>query len=98
MKIPDKFMLMGREIEVRWRDDLADREDASGNASWRRGRIELQGSCVGHEIARGYIEQSYLHELTHLILLAMGQEEVSEDEDFVDMFSNLLHQAVVSGG
>lgn len=97
MKIPNHFTLMGREIEVVWREDLVGKEDASGRASWRRGEIELQKPCKTHEADTAYVEQTFCHELVHMILWAMAEEDLSENERFVDLFGGLLHQAMVTG-
>lgn len=96
MKIPDKFMLMGREIKVVWSDDLIGREDASGRASWRRGTLEIQKPGKSHEADESYSEQVFCHELVHLILWAMSEDDLSENERFVDTFGGLLHQAMVT--
>jgi len=40
--------------------------------------------------------QCYLHELIHCILYSTGQDGLSEDEDFVDLFSEVLLQILSS--
>ena len=95
MKIPQHFSLMGREIEVIWLDDLEDKGEAAGRASWKRGEIELQEPKKDAD--RAYVEQAFLHELVHLILWAMSEDDLSENERFVDLFGGLLHQAMVTG-
>ena len=39
-------------------------------------------------------EQAFYHELTHCILFEMGEDELAENERFVQSFSLLLHQAI----
>ena len=38
--------------------------------------------------------QTFLHELTHAILFAMGKEELNDDESFVNTFSSFLSEAI----
>ena len=40
------------------------------------------------------VEQTYLHELTHMILAHMGEDELTGNEKFVNLFSELLYQAI----
>ncbi len=40
--------------------------------------------------------QCYFHELMHCILDSIGQDELSEDEGFVDLFSEVLLQTLLS--
>ena len=38
--------------------------------------------------------QTFLHELTHAILFAIGKEELNDDESFVNTFSSFLAEAI----
>ena len=42
------------------------------------------------------MEQVYLHELEHAILLAMGRDKLYKDEAFVDLHAGMLHQVLTS--
>ncbi len=49
--------------------------------------IYLDAKLEGTEL-----EQTYLHELEHCILLSMGRDEIGGDESFVDLHAELLYQ------
>ena len=49
------------------------------------------------DIPRSMLEATYLHELVHAVLSCMGDTELYANEPFIDMFSGLLHQALVTG-
>lgn len=42
------------------------------------------------------IDQNIIHEVTHAILESMGENELSHNEKFVQNFSLLLHQFIVT--
>ena len=37
-------------------------------------------------------EKTFFHELVHMILDAMGQDELNRNEDFVDAFAELWYE------
>ena len=45
---------------------------------------------------RDVMEHVYLHELTHVVLAAMGHK-LQTNEAFVDTFAGLCHQALTTG-
>jgi len=101
VKIPKRFKLFGRTIEVVF-DPLpfVERSDCSGFASYRLGQIELNPSqfIYGKPDQK---EQTFYHELMHFILYHAGSSYkgtdnalMHQDEEFVDLCGNLLHQAI----
>jgi hypothetical protein len=58
--------------------------------------IEIQKNNGGITRPTEMQEHTFLHELTHFILNAMGESELRGNEKFVDVFSGLLHQALVT--
>ena len=42
------------------------------------------------------LHETFWHELTHAILESMGRDELNNDEDFVEEFSNRLAKAIES--
>lgn len=60
--------------------------------------ITLANTWHGRPVSPARKEQVFFHELTHAVLEAMGKEEMNRDEEFVDGFAVLLHQALKSGG
>ena len=95
MKIPKSFDVLGHRINVLLTPHLRVTEGNLGEADYVRNIISLQNSTSEFQMSRDTIEHTYLHEMVHFILYYMGNE-LYEDEQFVDMFSGLLHQALKS--
>lgn len=96
MKIPSSFKLLGKTITVQYDNDLRYRENCSGEARYRTNTIHLQPSSGSWPVTQESTEHTFLHELTHHILQAQGKTDLRNDEEFVDLFSGLLHQALTT--
>jgi Zn-dependent peptidase ImmA (M78 family) len=96
IKIPSRLKLLGQTILVKYVDSLNDENDADGRAVYRKNVIEIQKNNGGITRPTEMQEHTFLHELTHFILNAMGESELRGNEKFVDVFSGLLHQALVT--
>ena len=59
-----------------------------------QGIIEIANQAGGYEVSESKKKQTFLHELTHAILFAMGKEELNDDESFVNTFSSFLLEAI----
>lgn len=96
MRIPKKFSLFAREITVEYDPKLLDNEDYQGAANFRKDKIILQSN--GENIKRPSIrrEQVFFHELVHWIYNVMEEHELCRNEKHVEIFSQLLHQALSS--
>ena len=90
MRTPAQFRLMGHTITVEMYPPI----------KWKF------GDCLGwfnpKDMKIGILkrpgtvsEQTFIHELTHAILYCMNSDHY-EDEEFVDTFAGLLHQAATS--
>ncbi|MDE1828244.1 MAG: hypothetical protein KGH65_03740 [Candidatus Micrarchaeota archaeon] len=53
--------------------------------------IYLADSLTGTEL-----EQTFLHEKMHCLLESAGKQALSDNEGFVDLLSELLHQSIVT--
>jgi predicted SprT family Zn-dependent metalloprotease len=91
MRIPKRFQLFGHTIEVNWYDNLLIRTNNVGEAHYNFNEIKLD---YMHERPESYKEQVFLHEVLHLILNLLGEEELRQNEKLVDTFASLLHQAI----
>ncbi len=94
LTIPVEFELFGQTVEIIWDKELNNRDNANGLANYRYSRIELQPNTDTIKITDEMIEQTYLHEVTHFILDAIGEDELRSNEKFVDTFSKALHQVL----
>ena len=92
LPIPEKFTLFGQEFDVKQIADLVSKHDVWGYARCRENLVEVQKLVPGVKPVQ--VEQAFFHELTHCILTAMGRDDLSQDEAFVETFSQLLHQAL----
>jgi len=96
LKIPSQITLLANTLHVRIIPDKEfdelhqdpEYEGAHGVYDDQRMSIDIRESSdkKGH---------TYLHELTHGILTVMNHP-LNDDETFVDLFSGLLHQALVT--
>ena len=92
MRIPKKFRLGGVDYTVKQVDHCGLNDDFG---FWRpQGIIEIANQAGGYEVSESKKKQTFLHELTHAILFAMGKEELNDDESFVNTFSSFLNEAI----
>ena len=94
--IPSSFYLFGQKIIVEMVDTLADDEDATGLALYRKNVIQLQKHNVGIHRPQTQLESSFLHELMHYIFFMLGKDDLRKDEVLVDSIGRLLHQAMTT--
>ena len=88
MKIPQKFKLFNHEIKVVLSNTLQKDTDNWGLSRFRKKEIIIENG-----IENGFKEQTFLHELTHMIFDYMNERDIAKDERLVNTFSELLYQA-----
>ena len=87
--IPKSFNLMGHTITVKrvkekdWSDD-----DAVGFWNSQNSTISVLDGLGDDKT-----QQIFCHELVHAILSNMAEDDLNNNEKFVDVFGSLLHQA-----
>jgi len=96
LKLPTAFTLHGQRITVTQVDHIGSENGTLGEARLAKNEIAIQTNANGFTRLSTQIEQTFLHELVHFILHHMGQDELCGEEQFVDGFSHLLHQAFTS--
>ena len=89
MKIPKRFKLFNHVITVKLEEDLYRNTDRWGEVRYRRKEIAIDST-----IDKGYQEQTFIHELVHLIFDMMSEQELTKNEKLVNTFSELLYQAI----
>jgi len=87
---------MGKSFTVEYMPMLNYADGASGMAYHRSRRIGIQTHSPEFPRTQEDDEQTFLHELTHHILHAMGETKLNDNEKFVDMFAGFLHQALTT--
>jgi len=89
MKIPKKFKLFNHEIIVKMSKELHKNDDLWGTVRYR-----IKEIIIDENISQSYKEQTFLHELIHLIFTFMCEKELSGNEKLVNTISELLYQAL----
>ena len=95
-KIPASFWLYGQKIHVSMTPDLIERENATGQALYRRDVIEIQANSNSINRPRSHIEVTFLHELLHMIFYVMGEDDLRNNEQMIDEIAKLLHQSFIT--
>lgn len=103
MKIPKRFKLYGKTINVVYDATLLLEHGFQGAANYRRNRIELLPNTDVTPISAEDEQQTFCHELMHYLVYysaaAYSGSEKSEmhtDEGFIDQLGSLLHQALTT--
>ena len=90
--IPNKLKIGGVDYSIKHVEHCGIDDDFG---LWRpQGIIEIANQAGGYEVSNSKKKQTFLHELTHAILFAMGKEELNDDESFVNTFSSFLNEAI----
>lgn len=95
MKIPKRFSVGGQDIEVK-EVELCE-GNSVGDILLAQGEIQ-----IASKVSRGVFQSqsskvnTFWHELTHAILITMGENELNENEKFVCSFSGFLTEAIRS--
>ncbi len=93
LQIPKSFKLFGTTIQVVYDNDYCTNKDILGEASRTQSRITLCTSHKGRQLSRCEIETTFYHERLHLMLDLMCEWELTGNEKFVEVLSNLQRQA-----
>lgn len=98
MKIPKSFRLLGATFTVSFDDNLVEREGLLGRICYNKHEIVLQNPKARgvKDISKTSVEQTLFHEIIHAALGAAGREGLNEDEAFVDLLGQLLHQVMTT--
>lgn len=91
MKIPKRFHLMGHAYAVRI---VKDSEWKDPEAVGMFDNASRQILILKADLAT--MQQVFLHEVEHAILLAMGRDDLYKDEQFVDLHASMYHQILTS--
>jgi hypothetical protein len=88
MKIPKKFKLFHHTIIVIEKEKLN-----SHDAKWGQINFARKELLLDKNLEADFKEQTFLHELTHLIFDSLSEDELAKNEKLVNNFSELLYQA-----
>jgi hypothetical protein len=88
LSIPKRFQLAGLEVTVEEDGTLVANKSVIGEARYAAQKILIDKTAASKELTT----QSFLHEVTHWILYVMGEEELRNNEKFVDLFAQFWYQ------
>jgi hypothetical protein len=95
VKIPKQFTVGPTTYNVEWRHTIQN-PSAMGRTYYRKKLVEMaQYDEFGNSFEQEEIDDTFWHELTHIILQDMGHD-LTDNENFVTAFANRLTQAVNS--
>jgi len=108
--IPKEFTLFGHKYTIRLEKDLLEKENCYGNADEDMKLIRLQdiGKVIRKyeedgqvyeteiEITENTLTETFFHEMIHIILDASGEEELSENEKFVNISAKSMLEIYLS--
>ena len=93
--IPNFFNLAGHQITVKEDRCMSYERDLEGLASYIDNTIYLANNDQKYrEYPESNKKVTFLHELVHFILNIMGRDALNSDEAFVNLFAELLYQAM----
>lgn len=94
MKIPESFELIGKTYKVMMVDDLtySSGDRMVGQIQYDPATIRIQTNNSALARSEDSVLITYWHEVVHAVLSDMGEEKLSKDEKFVDLFASMLHQ------
>ena len=93
MKIPKSFKLFATTINVVVDNQRTDDMKVFGCHQPHNNTIILADKFGIHDISEDQMLDTFYHEKVHAILRAMNEEELNENEKFIDVFAKLLRQS-----
>ena len=94
LRIPKEFELLGHTIIIEWNDNLEFDEEAYGLAECIKNKIILQKPNKQYGVTQ--VEETFLHEVIHLIFDNTSHRKESKNEILVDIIASLIHQMLIS--
>jgi hypothetical protein len=92
--IPKSFMLFGQRFEVNTHNEIIDKNTAiDGQMNYGLNKIEICSLNDRREwLSEDYKQMVFWHEVVHAILSAIEENELNDNEKFVTLMGNCLHQ------
>ena len=92
IQIPDEFELGPHTYNIIRVPEMTLREGLLGQHITNQRVIRLQPNVVDANHPNSEYMQTFYHEKVHAILAVMGEDELNNNEKFVDLFATLLLQ------
>ena len=92
-KIPKSFKVFASHVNVTTNDNIRlSNNQVLGDCSFSDLQINICTEYKGESVASSTATDTFYHEKVHIILDAMGEHELSQNEKFVEVFARLLRQ------
>ncbi len=96
VRIPKSFKLFGTTINVVFDNKYCNDKSRYGESNYGGSKITLSTTQGLDELSEDKIINTFYHEKVHMILDTMGERDISNNENFVDIFAKLLRQSDVT--
>lgn len=93
MKVPKSFKVFATTIRVVFENERLNDKNLLGESSYVESKISLIDTNSMDKLSKDKILDVFYHEKVHIILDSMNKQELSRDEDFVDIFAKLWRQS-----
>jgi hypothetical protein len=90
--IPKSFKLNGKEIPVVFDSTYCNGIKAWGEADFDSKVITLNRVSDGKKISKRLVDQTFYHELVHMILDSCQRHNLKWNEEFVEDFAQRLYE------
>jgi predicted SprT family Zn-dependent metalloprotease len=87
--IPKYFYIFGEKVKVS-QVNKVDKGKRFGECDYDKNLIRLAKT----EVKQDQKEQTYYHELVHMMLHHLSYDKLKDDEEFVDRMGKVLHQVM----
>ena len=88
-----KFSLGGHDFKVVYVKSLfGEQGELFGRANAKTNLVEIATHMQGERLAEDVIQHTLCHELSHLFMILMYEQELNANEQFIDQLGLLLHQ------
>lgn len=93
LRIPKRFKLFATTWNIVWDNKRMNDKSIYGGSNYSKSEITLSTTHGVEELSEGKIMDTFYHEKVHAILNSMQEDELSNNERFVDVFAKLLRQS-----
>lgn len=93
MELPKEIQIGGQILTTQICDELGGK---LGKCCCYNGYIKIASNIDGCTQTESSMLNTYIHEITHVILDTMGRGDLSQDEAFVSTFAGFATEGIVS--
>lgn len=94
--IPETFEVFGRTVNVIICEEINEKESCYGYCDYTISTIYINKKVIIdnqiREVCKDLMYQTYLHEKVHMMLDAINEHKLSQNEKFVDNLAGIMHQ------